>query len=154
MDFQLNLDSETVEHAHPGKPICVDCQVTIRQVFESLKEHGRGAVLICRDGAIEGIFTERDALRLMADGADLDLRIEEVMVRTPVTLSSRDTVGKAIAMMSKGGYRRLPIVNGENQPVGIVKVSGILHYLVEHFPKVVYTLPPSPHHATQEREGA
>lgn len=154
MDFQLNLDSETVEHAHPGTPICVAPQVTIREVFERLKERARGAVLICRDGVLEGIFTERDALRLMADGADLDRPIETVMVRTPVTLSRSDTVGKAIAMMSEGGYRRLPLVDDENRPLGIVKVSGILHYLVEHFPKVVYTLPPHPHHAAQKREGA
>ena len=37
---------------------------------------------------------------------------------------------------------------------GVLKVSGILHYLVEHFPKVVYTLPPEPHHKTAAREGA
>ena len=42
----------------------------------------------------------------------------------------------------------------QNRPLGIVKVSGILRFLVEHFPKVVYTLPPKPHHITQEREGA
>lgn len=154
MDFQLNLDSETVEHAHPAVPVCVDGLTTIREVFAQLKQDMRGAVLICRDGVLEGIFTERDALRLMAEEANLDGPIESVMVKSPVTLSNSDTVGKAIAMMSEGGYRRLPIVDAENRPVGIVKVSGILHYLVEHFPKVIYNLPPTPHHTTQRREGA
>ena len=74
--------------------------------------------------------------------------------RDPVTLRGNDTVGKAIGLMSTGGFRRLPIVDGEGKIQGVLKVSGILHYLVEHFPKVVYTLPPAPHHKTVTREGA
>jgi hypothetical protein len=76
------------------------------------------------------------------------------MVAGPVALSISDTVGCAIQKMSSGGYRRLPIVDDEGRPVGLLKVSGILHYLVEHVSKVVYTLPPEPHYSTQQREGA
>jgi hypothetical protein len=36
----------------------------------------------------------------------------------------------------------------------MLKVAGILNYLVEHFPKVVYTLPPDPHYKPNDREGA
>ena len=90
----------------------------------------------------------------MASGADLGVPIDEVKVPNPVTVSSTDTVGKAISKMSVGGYRRLPIVDDQGRAVGILKVSGILRYLVEYFPEVVYTLPPGPHHRTKEREGA
>ena len=76
------------------------------------------------------------------------------MMTDPVTVKAGDSVGKAIAKMSFGGYRRLPIVNDQGAAVGLLKVSGILHYLVEHFPEVVYTLPPKPHHMHKEREGA
>ena len=154
MDFQLHLNREKVTQAHTLQPRCVEPTTTVREVFRLLKEELSGGVLICRDGVLEGIFTERDALKLMAHGADLDVPVEQVMIRKPVTLNSDDTVGRAIAKMSFGGYRRLPIVDAEGHPVGMLKVSGILHYLVEHFPNVVYTLPPKPHHQTQEREGA
>jgi hypothetical protein len=63
-------------------------------------------------------------------------------------------VASAIAKMAAGGYRRLPIVDEASRPVAVVKLTSILSYLVEHFPKVVYTLPPKPHHKMQEREGA
>jgi predicted transcriptional regulator len=80
--------------------------------------------------------------------------VADVMIRNPVTLRKSDTVGRAIGLMSAGGFRRLPIVDEQGQIQGVLKVSGILHYLVEHFPKVVYTLPPEPHHKTVTREGA
>ena len=154
MDLQLNLDSETVDHAHPAVPPCVEPSTTLGQVMQELKRRNTGCALICRDGILVGVFTERDALRLMASGADWDQPIEQVMVTEPVTITAESTVGGAIAKMSTGGYRRIPIVDEQNRPTGLVKVSGILHYLVQHFPEVVYTLPPTPHHTTQQREGA
>lgn len=154
MNFQLNLNVETIDHAYPTTPLCVEPQTSLREVLRLLKQQGTGSLLVCQDNVLKGIFTERDALKLMAGRADLDTPIEKVMACDPVTLSPSDTVGKGIAKMSFGGYRRLPIVDDGGCAGGIVKVSGILRYLVEHFPNVVYTLPPKPHHTTQQREGA
>jgi CBS domain-containing protein len=101
-----------------------------------------------------GVFTERDALRLLADGTNLDSTVAETMTRNPVTIRKSDTVARAISLMSVGGFRRLPIIDEKGNIEGVLKVSGLLHYLVEHFPKVVYTLPPEPHHKVASREGA
>ena len=154
MDFQLKLSTETVEHADPGDALCVEPTMSVRTVFKLLKEQNRGCALICKDDQLVGIFTERDALKLMAEGADLGVAIESHMASEPATLSASETVGKAITKMAFGGYRRLPIVGANGKPVGLLKASNILHYLVAHFPTIVYTLPPDPHHSTQEREGA
>lgn len=154
MNFQLNLSGETVEQAFPRDPICVEPQTAIREVFRVLKERRRGCVLVCQDERLVGIFTERDALQLMADGGDMDQPIESVMHRDVTTLSRSDFVGDAIVKMSQGGYRRLPIVDQDGKPTGVLTSKTILHFLVEHFPNVVYTLPPEPHHSIQAREGA
>lgn len=154
VDFQLHLETETVEHAHPAKPVCVAPEETVRHVMRVLKQGATGAAMVCRDTKLLGIFTERDALRLLADGADLDQPVAAVMVRDPVTLRTDDTVGKAIGLMAAGGFRRLPVVDAHGRVTGVLKVSSILRYLVEHFPKTVYTLPPAPHHKTVQREGA
>jgi signal-transduction protein with cAMP-binding, CBS, and nucleotidyltransferase domain len=90
----------------------------------------------------------------MAAGASLDVPIQQLMSPRPTTLTEHDTVALAIQKMSEGGFRRLPIVSEGNCPLGLLKVSTILHYLVQHFPRYVYNLPPNPHQATQAREGA
>jgi predicted transcriptional regulator len=90
----------------------------------------------------------------MHAGADFDVPVMDVMTRNPVALSRRGSVGDAITKMAQGGYRRLPIVDEQGRPQGLLRVEGILHYLVEHFPSVIYNLPPEPHHAAQAREGA
>ena len=42
------------------------------------------------------------------------------MTRNPVVVSPEDSVGDAIAKMSRGGYRRLPIVNRDGVPTGVL----------------------------------
>lgn len=154
MDVRFNLHSETVDQCYPDEPLCLPPDSLVRNALRQMKERNHAAVLVCREQKLIGIFTERDALKMMAGGANFDVPLEQVMTRNPVALRACDTVGRAIATMSGGGYRRLPIVNEHGQPTGIVKVEGILHFLVEHFPGMVYNLPPEPHHATHVREGA
>lgn len=171
MDIELNLTTESVEQASPAEPVCVEPHLTVRQVFEHLKENRAGNILVCRDGVLIGIFTERDALRIMAravepapDGQQAQPRcdpaavweapIETAMTRDPVTLSPQSPVAAAVQKMASGGYRRLPIVDPQGRPVGVVQAAGIVHYLVEHFPKTVYNQPPVPHPVMQEREGS
>ena len=154
VDFQLNLNTDTIDQCHLAKPLCLEPSATVSEALAQMKEHNRGAVLVCRDQKIVGIFTERDALKMMAAAARFDVPLERHMTPNPVVLRARDKVGQAITMMAQGGYRRLPIVDDQGRPSGIITVEGIMHYLVEHFPTMIYNLPPEPHHSTQQREGA
>ncbi|HEU0068733.1 MAG TPA: CBS domain-containing protein [Nitrospiraceae bacterium] len=154
MSFELNLDSETVDQVSTSIPLIAGPGFVLRDVLRMMKDQRKGAVLVCENDLLVGIFTERDALKLLAAGANLDVPVREVMTANPESLSDQDTVATAILKMSRGGYRRMPVVDGEGRPKGFVKVATILHYLVEHFPSVVYTLPPQPHYTTETREGA
>jgi CBS domain-containing protein len=172
-DFQLELTTEPAAMVDAARPECVSPQTSIRDVMQMLVDKNRGAALICENDLLLGIFTERDALRLMAEAAQrpaaigpaadpgaetLDdpwsAPISSVMTANPACLSTTESVADAITKMAAGGYRRLPVIDDHGKPLAVVKVSSILNYLVEHFPKVIYTLPPAPHHKTQEREGA
>jgi CBS domain-containing protein len=154
VDFQLSLQSEGVASAYPDQPLAATADETVGQVLQLLRAQRTGAALICEGDKLAGILTERDALKLMASGADLSVPVRQVMSRDPVTILSNATVGEAIRVMAEGGYRHLPIVDGDGKPTGMVAVHGIVHYLVDHFPATIYNLPPDPKAAPREREGA
>jgi len=151
--FELKLD-ETVGHIDLVAPLTVEPSVSVRSVLDQMRDTKRGSVSVCEDGKLVGIFTERDALNFIAAEADFDVAIEKVMTRNPETVSSDDQMLTAINKMSIGGYRRLPVVDADGKPTGLLKVSTILHYLVQHFPAFVYNLPPTPKQRSAEREGA
>jgi CBS domain-containing protein len=154
VDYLVNFTTDTVDDCQLVEPLCVAPTSSVREALAKMKEQNSAAVLVCVGQKIVGIFTERDALAMMASQANFDRPIDDVMTRDPVVLHSGDTVGRAISAMTRGGYRRLPIVDGDGKPTGMIKIESILHYIAEHFPKLVYNLPPEPHHSTREREGA
>ena len=154
MDFQLSLHSETVTAANPDGPLATAADASIASVMQLLKMQRAGAALVYEQERLVGIFTERDALKLMRQQADLSRPVREVMSANPVSVSPKSTVGEAIRLMSAGGYRHLPIVDEKGQATGVVAVRGIVHYLVEHFPAAIYNLPPKPETSPAEREGA
>lgn len=154
MDFKLSLESERVGSTQPDDPLATTPDATVASVLQLLCAQKVGAVLVCDGDQLVGVFTERDALRLMAERADLSQRIGDVMSTDVVTARVDTTVGDAIGRMAKGGYRHLPIVNERGAPTGSVAVHGIVHYLVEHFPDTVYTQPPDSERPQAQREGA
>ena len=154
MDMGLNLNTESVALAQPSPPLIVEPDATVGDVLRLLRLEKRGCVLVCRDDVLQGSFTERDAMRVMAEGGPCDAPIEQFMFRNPPTLRPHDSVTTAIRKLSFSGQRRLPIVDDKGHPLGVIKLSRIVHYLVEHVSKAVYTLPPKPNVLLQEREGA
>jgi CBS domain-containing protein len=134
--------------------LATTADATVGQALQLLRAQRTGAVMICEGVKLVGILTERDALRLMAAAGDFSRPVRDVMSSPPATIPSTATVAEAIRTMAEGGYRHLPMVDGEGRPTGVVAVHGIVHYLVDHFPATVYNLPPDPNTATKEREGA
>jgi CBS domain-containing protein len=154
VDFQLHLETDTVEQASPSPAVCAAPEESVRGVLRILREGRTGSVMICRDEKLLGLCTERDLVRYLAAEGNLSAPISTIMVRDPVALQPQDSLATAIALMAERGFRQLPLVDAAGRILGVVSATGILHYLVQHFPKVVYTLPPAPHYKSAEREGA
>lgn len=154
VDFQLSLETEGVGAAYPDQPLAASADETVGTVMQLLRAQRTGAVVLCDGPKLVGIFTERDALKQMASGADLSAPVRSVMTSDPATIAADATVGRAIRMMTEGAYRHLPIVDPSGQPKGMLAVHGIVHYLVDHFPETVYNLPPDSKAAPKAREGA
>ncbi|MBW3542772.1 MAG: CBS domain-containing protein [Planctomycetes bacterium] len=127
---------------------------TIAAAAARMREESHGSALICSDGKLVGIFTERDLLRVIAAGRDLNTPLSEVMTVRPQTVTTEQTLFDATRWMDEGGYRRLPVVDASGAPVGIIDVKNITHFLVEHFPEAVYNQASHAQLIARHREGA
>jgi CBS domain-containing protein len=114
-----------------------------------------GCLVVCEGGRLLGIFTERDLMRrILATGKPLATLLRDCMTPDPVTVFTKDPVAVAIRKMEEGAYRHLPVVDEAGHPIGILSVKRIVRYLVEHFPSLVYNLPPDPGAVPNQPEGA
>ncbi len=129
-------------------------ETTIGEAAGIMKTHRVGCVLVESEGALVGIFTERDILtKLVGTGYDpAAVRVDAVMTRTVETLSPDDPIAFALQRMSVGGFRHIPLVES-GRPVGILSVKDIVDYLAENFPREVLNIPPEPGQHPQTQEG-
>ena len=80
-----------------------------------------------------GIVSDRDFMtRVIAAGRDpVRTPITEVMSAMPTTILDSTSIENALGDMRIGHLRRLPVVNGMNELVGIVTLDDILRLLAE-----------------------
>lgn len=159
VDFLLSLQSERVTAVYPEAPLATTPETPVAIVLQLLRAQKTGAVLVCEGDKMVGIFTERDALRLMAEASSgaptaMTRPVSDFMSPHVVSIGVTGTVGEAIGRMSAGAYRHLPMVDSKGRPKGTISTPGIVRYLVEHFPDTIYTLPPVTGRPPAEREGA
>ncbi|MCA9270222.1 MAG: CBS domain-containing protein, partial [Planctomycetales bacterium] len=99
------METDTVQQTHYTSPLCVEHDALLCDVLLRLRDEKTGGAFVVRDGQLAGIYTERDALKLMANGGKLDVPVSQVMTKTPVAVKPGDSVAAAIRKMSQGGYR-------------------------------------------------
>jgi CBS domain-containing protein len=75
-----------------------------------------------------GIVTDRDLMeRVMAAAKDPGKTpLRDVMTPEPMTLVEDASVGAALAVMSEGGFRRLPVVNQQGILVGLLSLDDLI----------------------------
>jgi CBS domain-containing protein len=155
MDLAKNLKIDSVSRLHPTPPHRVAPGQTVAEAVALMCREQVGSLLVCEGERLVGIFTERDLLRrVLAAGRPLTVPVAECMTPDPVVVHPKHSISAAIRRMEEGGYRHLPIVDDDGRPLGVLSVKRIVHYLVEHFPVIVYNLPPDPNAVPQEAEGA
>jgi len=126
--------ASSVEILSPEKPLTVREEATVKDALTRLKEYNVGCVIVINENQkISGIFSERDYLLKVVDSA-MDIGVvpvTDVMTRDPVTALYSTTVSFAFNMMSEGGYRHIPIVDDEEDLMGVLSVKSFITYLAE-----------------------
>ena len=103
----------------------------VRVAISRMLEENVGSVAVCEGERLVGIFTERDVLRLTAEGPRFDeVRVGDVMTRQLVTLSPNDDILDAARLMGERKIRHLPVLEGENL-LGMVGIREVVRVLVE-----------------------
>ena len=152
-----SLRADTVSRLRLREPFGIAPSTPVGEAVRGMTQRRTGCALILdTTGKLVGIFTERDFLnRVIAQGLESSGPVERVMTPAPKAVKRHESVLSVIEAMSSGGYRHVPVVGDHGEPVGVLSVKDVVHYLAEYFPAKVYNLPPTPDQQAQPaREGA
>ncbi len=108
------------------RPLTVRPDVSVRDTVVLMNSKGySSAVVVDDEGRPLGIFTERDLVRVVAEGVDLSEPIKNVMTPRPVTVGAEDSLSRAVAKMIEHKIRNLPVVDSEGRLVGLVTARDV-----------------------------
>ena len=118
------LMSSQVVHVSP--------QVTARHALALMASHAISAVVVGEQGRPLGMFTERDAVRLVATGADIgNLPVSAVMSAPVQTIQAAASPVDALELMASREVRRLLVLDSQGGMAGVLTQTD-LSRVVEH----------------------
>ena len=117
----------TVKQIMASHVLAVRPDETLERGAQLMFERKVGSAMVVKGSDFVGIVTERDVLRAVAHGrVPWSTRVEEVMTSDPICVPPDTQATEAIRIMIEGGFRHLPIVDGDKNVIGLVSLREML----------------------------
>jgi CBS domain-containing protein len=112
--------------------LSITSDASVAEAVTMLAKHRIGALPVINDGAVLGIFSERDVVYGLAKegAAALERPVREVMTTPAMTVDSDCAVLGALSLMSRRRIRHLPVVDAEGL-VGFISIGDLVKYRIE-----------------------
>ena len=103
----------------------------VEETAQLMLENAIGsAVVVDDDDRLEGILTNTDFVRIVAERKPKDQTpVSEYMTEDVVTVTAQDSIRDAADAMVEHGFHHLPVVDEEEGVIGMVTTSDLAAYL-------------------------
>ena len=103
---------------------------TLERAIEMLYQKHIGSVVISdQDEKCRGIFTERDAIRTVAQKIPLATPLKKVMTKKLITIREGATLSEAMGVIASHRVRHLPVIDRLGKIVGLLSMRAFLDEL-------------------------
>jgi CBS domain-containing protein len=104
--------------------------VPVREAIELLFKRHVGCIVVVDDAQqCIGIFTERDAIRVVAQNVPLDATMDKIMTKNPFTVNEDSNFEEAKSIIKSAKVRHLPVTTTNGKLVGLISVRNLLDEL-------------------------
>ena len=125
---EADLATSRVDTLMAHDPVTISASDTARHAAQMMREHRISSLCIARDGALQGIVTNRDLVaKVMAPALPYDTPIAEIMTSAPLSLPSTAIGSDVLHAMMEHRIGHVPIVDA-GQLVGIVTQTDLTRF--------------------------
>jgi CBS domain-containing protein len=116
-----------VKHIMIEDVVTAKSNITAKDAVRTLREKHVGSIVITDSSQkCIGIFTERDAIRVIASDISLNTPIEQVMTKNVTTIGKEASLEEARRLIISHGIRHLPVVDSKGKLVGLFSVRKLI----------------------------
>lgn len=143
-DLKLKMDGPKLLSVLSAatKPIYTNVKCSVYEATIQMKENRTTAVLVKdTQGELSGIFTSKDVvLRVIAAGLDpKKCSVIRVMTPQPDVAKESTSIQRALRQMFEGHYLNLPVVDDEEDIIGIVDVLKLTYATLNQIKRIELT---------------
>jgi CBS domain-containing protein len=126
MDEDIMIGAVEIRDLLSGEAKVCGPGLDLATAARTLHEQGIGALGVVENGRLVGIFTERDLVRAVAEGADLaGAPVSTFMTPDPDDLAPDVDPLEAARWLLATGYRHLPVVE-DGVLLGMVSIKDLM----------------------------
>ena len=111
----------------------ISSKETVYKALEMMAEKNIGALLVIDEGALMGIFSERDYARkvILKGKSSRQTTVGDLMTKDVYSLTPDMTVEEGMALMTKAHCRHMPVFD-MNKLAGVITIGDIATALIAH----------------------
>lgn len=142
---------------NPSKVKCLYDTASVHDVVLLMQEYKFGSVVIINhQNKLVGIITERDILMKVVGKIKNKKRtnVKHIMTANPIALKGSDKLVFVMHNMYTGGFRHVPVVNDQDEVVGMISIKDVMSYILDAFAHEINNVTCLPYRGVSERESA
>src|SRR5438105_8176322 len=118
---------KTVREVMTSNPCSIDADKSVAYAAKMMRNEDVGIAPIVEGDRLVGVLTDRDiAVRVVAEGRDPEqTKVTDTMSGDLVTLDPDQDLDEALRLMARHQVRRLPVVEEDGRPVGIISQADV-----------------------------
>ena len=121
--------------------LTVDSKKPVIEALTIMAEYKIGALIVTNESTMVGVISERDYAReiILEGKSSKDTKVEEIMTKKVLTLSSEDKLEKGLEIMTQKRIRHMPVMDGK-ELIGMVSQGDLVKEMMSYQKELIKEL--------------
>ena len=121
--------------------LTVDSKKPVIEALTIMAKYKIGALIVTNEATMVGVISERDYAReiILEGKSSKDTKVEEIMTKKVLTLSTSDKLEKGLEIMTKKRIRHMPVMDGK-ELIGVVSQGDLVKEMISYQKELIKEL--------------
>jgi len=120
-----------LKHKSFNKVLALDPEQTVYDALETMAHYDVGCLIVCSEGRLVGIFSERDYARkgILQGHMSRETKVREMMTSPVMFVTPEHTVDDCMNLMTERRFRHLPVLE-KDKVIGMVSIGDLVKWVI------------------------